>query len=29
MRRLKTAVLSDFLNDLPLGAFITYTRGAS
>ena len=24
MRRLKTAVLSDFLNDLPLGAFITY-----
>lgn len=24
MKRLKTAVLSDFLNDLPLGAFITY-----
>lgn len=24
MRRLKTTVLSDFLNDLPLGAFITY-----
>lgn len=24
MRKLKTTVLSDFLNDLPLGAFITY-----
>lgn len=24
MKRLKTVVLSDFLNDLPLGAFITY-----